>query len=331
MMRLAETVRAWDVMGNSFDRLRKFEVALFIVLGSLGFLGGLALVIEGNFAAVALPLGEPVAASVHMWLLLIGTQGAFWAIAIAYIIKLVVGLLWRDNVANAALFARVGLPILVVLATVLALDDLSKSLFVPVDGQTPWPPPMLGGLSIGGLPIFATIGVLTAVLAVCGMFVASWRAACEAEKSSDGMLRVDDYLKLHRMLDVFLLLASLILGLGVLATAILLEAYNAGRGSGAVDTSYVIAYGGLYSVFLAISYGACRMQLHARGIRLRDALAGPAPVAGAKIKEWSDVRSALNDLLNLRLNGLSAFGESFSVAIPFVTGVISATLGGSSG
>jgi hypothetical protein len=310
------------------ERFQAFEVPFVVFLGLAGFLGAIALVIEGNLAALALPLDDPVSASIHVWILLIGTQGAVWAVALAYMVKWDLALLRDGGPGAFDLAVRVGLPLVVVLGTVAVLHAITKGLWTPVEGEAPWPPKELRGLPIGNLPIFTVLGLLTAVVAVAGMFLAQWRAACDLDHRGRGIER---YLALHRLLDIHLLLAALVLGMGVLATAALREAYNAIVQADAFARSYVIAYGGLYSVFLAISYGACRMQFHARGVRLRDTLAGPPPKAGSQIKEWRDTRAVLNDLLHLRLNGLSAFGETFSVAIPLLAGAISSALGSDGG
>lgn len=190
-----------------------------------------------------------------------------------------------------------------------------------------WPPSELRDVPIGNLHWFTAFGIFTAVVAVCGMFVVSWRMAVDADRRKDGVLGVDHYLTLYRFLDSFLLLAALILGLGVLATAVLREAYDASQDVHALPGWSAITFGAVYSVFLALYYGACRMQFHAQGNRLRDALAGPPPKTASGILKWADKRSSLSDLLRLRLHGLSAFGESFSVAIPLVTGIITSLLG----
>jgi hypothetical protein len=253
---------------------------------------------------------------------LIGVQGAFWAIVLPYMLAWIWDLRPRGANAGGAFLARVALPAVAVAVTIAVLLKLAE-----LNTSTWWPPAALNGVPIGNLKYFTIVGIAVAAIAICGMFVVNWRMAADAGRRKDGVLDVERYLALCRFLDSFLLLAALILGLGVLATAFLREAYNASQTAHALPKWSVIAFGALYSVFLALYYGACRLQFLAQGNRLLDALTGPPPKTRSAVLNWADARASLSDVLRLRLHGLSAFGESFSVAIPFVTGIITSLLG----
>lgn len=309
-------------MDKVVTTLQRLDAAVFVAAGLGGFLGALLFVIEGHTEGLRVVLFNSVPARVQLWLLLIGVQGAFWGVSFVLLLMWWYRLLqdalppWQDIVL------RLVLPVvfLVVAAALLGSG---------AEGKGPdWPPVKLGEFPISNLRIFAACGVGIALVAVAGMFMVGVRARTDLAKPRQAKrLRVRRYLELQRLLDSFLLVAALILGLGTLATAALRNAYNASVGTDAFAKEYVIIYGGLYSIALAIAYAAARGGLLLEGRRIRDALAGDPPAKSSEFEDWSDARDNLNARLRLKFTGLPALGETFSVLAPLIVGAISSLLG----
>lgn len=305
-----------------FPKLRRLDVALIVALGLFGFVGAITFVIEGETDGLRLVLNQPIIPRVHLWLILIGAQGALWGVSLVLLASW-----WRMLIQDPwPTWPEVLFRFLIPIA-LLAAAAIWPSLG---NGSSGWPPSRLGPVPIGNLPTFSKIGIAVAWIAVSGMFVVGVRARTNIDKDNFQPDQLRYYLVLQRLQESFLLVAALVLGLGTLATAALRDAYNASVGMDAFAKDYVILYGGVYSIFLAIAYGASRSNLIVRGRWIQDTLLGDPPLDAAKLKDWKEHRDALDTLFRLRLSGLSALGEAFSVLTPLLVAAISVLLEGRS-
>jgi len=303
-----------------FSFLDAWGAFLIVLSGIVGFIGGPWLVAGGlRLEQLGVDLQSPSHAPAVLWLLTIAVQGAVWAIGLIAMIGTAPAQFREPRPSVAQVVSRVIAPFAIVVIPLTAIHAGLKA--------DSWPPDKIGPLPIPHLQQFAWFGVGLAALAVLGMLWTGARAASLAEQLDNAPQPIAEFLRLHRILDGYLLLASVVLGLGVVATAALRLAYgNPAPWCGAFHHDYVIAYGGLYSALLGITYAAARSGLLALGRCLRDKLSTAPPDQPADLVEWGKTQNSLDSFLRLKLGDLSALGETFSILAPLIFGAVSSLL-----
>jgi len=300
-------------------QFREFETLMIVALGVIGFLGAPVIVTWGGAAApIKVALSDSAGASSLLWLLLIGVQGALWVISVPVIVMMYSTLRRIQPLGVARLTYRVVIPTSVLAGALMLLFTRFEVPWWPPDRVGLFLTPMLGEIGY--------IGVIVATSAVAGMLYAGAKANALASNNQDLSSKISSYLEIHRMLDGYLLIASVVLGLGVMASSALRATMNVEKGCVSFPQEWIVLYGGIYSLLLGIAYSAVKIGMLRCGHTIRDALMSDPPETAADLTTWAKTEVDLRQSLRLRFEGISSLGDTFAVFAPLLVALVSGLL-----
>lgn len=299
---------------------RDLETLVIVTLGVLGFLGAPLVVTGGSVADnLKLMLFDSAGAISMVWLLIIGVQGALWAICAPIIVLMYCALGRKLPVGIGTLTVRVFIPICLMAGALLLVGTR-------IEFESWWTPGKVYLFRTPNLAAFGCLGLLVAISAVAGMLYAGAKATALASTNQDLSSKISSYLRIHSLLDGYLLIASIVLALGVLASSALRATMNAEHGDGSFPQEWIMLYGGVYSLLLGIAYTAARIGALRCGHTIYDSLSSDPPDTAVELTAWTKTDVELRQSLRLRFTEISTLGDTFAVLAPLLIGLVSGLL-----
>jgi len=266
-----------------------------------------------------------------LWISLIALQMALWAIA-----GLVLGgslrSLWRllqsrqpDRVLTWRQVVQLGLSTLALLALACVVLFPRPSFFgLPSCSEYPL------AHHCPKLVLISSIGLLVALLAVVGIWLVDAGLRTIVQASDPDGEGIESFLRLREHLQRFLLIAGTMIGAGTLSTGALRKAILE---TTAIDfpLTYVLIFGGYFSLLLALVYAPTYAALLTVGRELRDSLVPIHPSPSASWSEWHSNRRALDELLQLQVTVGANFRAGVYILTPLAGSILGLLLGESTG
>jgi len=291
------------------------ETPLLILVGAAIFVLSMPLVVSWNWQVLMPVPYEPVLAKLQLWLVLVGIQVVTWAAGLCLVGR------WMVEIARS--YRPPAAPVLVgALLPAVALGVASWC--VMLRGHV-FPPETLARYNITNMKTLAMGGYVVALMAVAGILTIGIVLRQQDFAAKDHSA-VATYGRLLSLLNSFLLVAALTLGLGTLGSAAVRDASNQECGDAFMPREYVIMYGAIHSLFLALPYGLVRLRLFQAGVAIRKKLLAAPDYSATGIKAWRESSAALDETLGLSFVGLASLGPGLSVLVPLLTGLLSTML-----
>jgi len=275
----------------------------------------------------------------HLWLLIVCFSAAVWVLAIIFLFATC-----GRHRAGAAVFRRgprgwvqravllvAALPLLGptgVIVMWLAGEPLFQELIAP---QLPATFP-LEHYKWKLVPVVTT-AVVIGLLAIYEMWVTALALSqlrpCVPWRREPTREDFGAFLALRRHLTAVLGVAAVLIGLGTLSAGALRHAVLACHCSVEFAQGYVVSYGLLFSILLAIAFVPCFLAMRCAGARLRDC-AHPLPAPSASnFKDVIADRKTLADVLQTNLTASATFKAGAAILTPFATSLLTLVLPGS--
>lgn len=271
-----------------------------------------------NSDFVAARHSDPKLAKLQLWLLSVSVQAATWAVC-AVLLVTVFHRGWTEYDGP-----KVRILIEAVLSAI-ALLSLLMAYGKKATSNSGIPPRELGGLTLTRSAPFSLFGVLIAGAAVAGMFFVRLELLARRAQIEQG--DVVTYLHLQSQVNDYLFIATLILSLGILGSAILRTAVNAEKGADYFPPEYVIGYGATFTLLLAIAYIPVAVTFLHVGWEIVDRKMMSVPnTSPAELVAWFDITNKLQEGLNLKLTASTVIGP-IAALLPVIIGWTSTLLG----
>ena len=293
--------------------------------------GPLLLVIVALTGAIAAPLGVsgmrgeffvsdisvPTQHWVLLWAVILCAQGAIWMLSVAWLLR---APFWLETKLAGATITRPGARawiLEVVLPASLLACALVATERLPPPGS--FPLQTVGGHPVPGLSAAAAVGFIVSVLFSGGLLFASATLRATFDGTGNWAPKLGTFVVLQGFMNRCLYGASMILGLGTVATAAI-------RGANNFPREYVIIYGATFTLALGLAYLAARRAFETVGNRiLEEASGAPRPLdADWSAADWQEKREVLSSVMQLGFSGLGSFGPGVSTLVPLLLSIISA-------
>ena len=255
-----------------------------------------------------------------LWLFLLCAMTALWAVAL---LPLAVSLriVWRFGEGN---WGRV-IASTVSLAVVLLLIAVGSRFVSTSFPEINYPFPTHGAK----LMVIAGIGSAIAIVGGLGMALvdAGLTQVARDDLSSEAArdTAIPHLFLLREQLERLLAIEGAILGAAILQVAALRNAVLAyGETPEAEPTSfppqYVLIYGAVFSILLALLWTPIYSLLIAAGARLRDAATKRA--ANESWIDWHERRKTFEDLVGLQTTATASFRSGVAILTPLASGLL---------
>jgi hypothetical protein len=283
-----------------------------MVLGAGGFFAGVGLLLIGyrhnqtSSHFVASYGGK-------LWIILIGVQTAFWAIAF--------GPLWSALRRFSREFEE---ELRGSFRRIIAFDALFVVLLVAAPALARYP-------AVNPLAGHAWKILLLTMIAAVAIGIPALTGIFEVRVASQASLRPhvrdlngDGYLSLRDNLQGFLRIAGASIALGTLATGGLRQAVLA---NGAQPSSFpadiVLQFGALLTILLSLAYVPAFVSLRTAGRALVERLLPMPDLGGAAWFDWDSKRKTLNEFLQLDQSMFDRLQASLFILAPLLTAALS--------
>jgi hypothetical protein len=252
----------------------------------------------------------------RLWLFLIGTQTALWALG-AGVFQLLLRTSPLADVAYAArrtawsATAAVGLPVL----GFVAVATVASTLDYDLPGHK------------AKVTILSFLGAGVALMGVHAL--ARVHFALRHKRLPATVRGIEAYLDLRAVIERVLAVEGAILGAAILASGALRNVVVASNGDkdSAFPKEDLLLYGAYFSLILVLVYAPVYQRLVATGRRLvDDACPGEEPSS----PDWAasyDKRKKLEQLLELQLTTSGSFRAAVAISAPLVSSIVGLLLG----
>jgi len=215
------------------------EIILLLIMSLFGAVFSPCFIAGFNFNFLRIAPSSPALAKLQLWFIAVAVQGASWGIC-SVLCYYSLRKLNLNNASLSQILVQAVLPTLV-LTGILTLQMKASN------GNSGFAVGKIAGIERVGVPVFVTCGILLAMVSVLGMYLV--RLELVTEKPN-----IEIYLDLLSQANTFMSIAALVLSLGTLGTAVLRAAINAEKSTDYFPAEYVISYGAVFALLLAIAY-----------------------------------------------------------------------------
>jgi len=249
----------------------------------------------------------------HIWWGLLVFQGGFWGYCLYTTVQWWAKLRQQYRVGWVLVIRRLLLFVVIIVSTLFKFHfEFSE--------------PEFRFVSLSGLTV---LGFVTAAVAVQGMWV--MEAVLFHGSDNAKIPSITDFIYWRDCLDRFLLVASCILGLGIISVATLRNFIWALGKQKEFPNEYVVLFGGLYSILLALAYAPVYLAFQRKGAEITDFLLQELeknmyPPCFQSIEKWATHKTKLEDILRLRFRNWASLGPGLSILAPLVIAVVSRIL-----
>lgn len=303
------------------DRWRGLAPPLMTILAGLGFTLGVVVMVWGYTAdgdsRKFVGKQETIA-----WIILIGFQVAFWAVASVY--------LWSDVLKLRRVAARhewlvIGLGVLSIYAILAVPIFFTK----PLDNPLLHAAGKLQGLQVAAGVLVVLPGLLAIwLLALCFARDEFLRGSTGGEGTAPPheQDRVRAFLRDRTALLRCGSLLGATIGFATLASGALRNALIA-YGNESFSSSMVLAYGASFTALLALVYVPSYVTMEAAARRLLDAHAPEELPDSPTYEQTKSVRAAFEEVLQIKVGPADSLRIATAVLAPLVSGVITVLAG----